>query len=168
MREIAAQKLSLEKFAPYGGFADMVAPKGEKIGKAPIVFYRDMLQLTLEVTTIASFSIVQVKKREPVIDVTEFHTNVGEGILPLDTDIVIHVAPATATDLPPLEKIEAYLVPKGTLVVLKPGVWHHAPFVVGAARANVLIVLPERTYANDCTVRPLAAADRIKVRMPAK
>jgi ureidoglycolate lyase len=29
--------------------------------------------------------------------------------------------------------------------------------------ANVLIVLPERTYANDCAVVELAEADRIKI-----
>jgi ureidoglycolate lyase len=166
MREITAKKLSLEKFAPYGAFADMTPPQGEKIGKAPIMFFRDMLQLPLGSSTIASFSVVQVEKREPVIDVTEYHTNVGEGILPLDTDIIIHVAPAAPTDEPPLERIEAYLVPKGTFVVLKPGVWHHAPFVVGAQQANVLIVLPERTYANDCIVRQIAAKDQIKVALP--
>ncbi|NIM04598.1 MAG: ureidoglycolate hydrolase [Armatimonadetes bacterium] len=163
MREIPAQKLSAEKFAAYGVFADMIAPQGEKIGEAPILFYRDMVQLPLGTSTIASLSVCQVEKREPVIDVSEFHTAVGEAILPLDADVVIHVAAATPTDAPPADKIEAYLVPKGTLVVLKPGVWHHAPFAVDTQRANVLIVLPERAYAMDCTVRPIPEKDQIKV-----
>ena len=34
--------------------------------------------------------------------------------------------------------------------MLKPGVWHHAPFIGKGEYANVLIILPERTYENDC------------------
>jgi ureidoglycolate lyase len=43
-------------------------------------------------------------------------------------------------------------VPKGTLVVLRRGVWHHAPFAAGKSAVNAIIVLPERTYKNDCIV----------------
>ena len=48
--------------------------------------------------------------------------------------------------------MQVFRVPMGTMVVLRPGVWHHAPFTVDDDPANVLIVLPERTYANDCLV----------------
>lgn len=163
MREITAQALSLEKFAPYGAFADMTAPSGEKFGASPIAFYRDMVQLPLGQATSASLSIVQTAARDMVVDVSEYHTNVGEGILPLDEDIIIHVAPATDTDTPPAGRIEAFIVPKGTLVVLRPGVWHHAPFTVSGKTANTLIILPERTYANDCIVRPLSPDNQVKI-----
>ena len=40
------------------------------------------------------------------------------------------------------------------MITLKPGVWHHAPFVVQeGAIVNVQILLPRRTYRNDCVVR---------------
>jgi len=106
-----------------------------------------------------------VEKREPIIDVTEYHSFTAEGILPLDNDILIHVAPATPPDGPvPLDKIRVFRVPTGTMVVLRPGVWHHAPFTVNEAPANVLIVLPMRTYANDCEVVPLDEGERIKIK----
>ena len=41
-------------------------------------------------------------------------------------------------------------------VSIRPGVWHHAPFALDTDCANVLILLPERIYANDCTVVELA------------
>lgn len=166
MREIKAQKLDMKKFAPFGYFADMVKPEGEKVGDAPILFYRDMLQFPLGQTNIASFSIVQVEKRDPVVDTSEYHATVGEGILPLDCDVVIHVAPATPTADVPVDRIEAFVVPQGTMVVLKPGVWHHAPLTVNTDQANVLIVLPERTYANDCIVRELPPDQQVKIEMP--
>lgn len=162
MRKVKVEKLSLEAFAPYGRFADMVKPKGEKLGKSPIEFYRDMVQLDLGGSARPSFSVCRVKPRPPVVDVTEYHGFTGEGIMPLDGDCLIHVAPATPEGEVPHGKIRIFRVPSGTMVVLKPGVWHHAPFAVGNKTINVLIVLPERTYANDCYVFDLDESGRVK------
>jgi ureidoglycolate lyase len=116
---------------PYGFFASMIDPKAEKIGAAPIEFYRDMLQQGLGGYATASFSTCRVEPREPVIDVTEFHTATAEGILPLDNDVLIHVAPATPMGSgPPLDAVRVFRVTKGTMVVIRPGIWHHAPFSV--------------------------------------
>lgn len=161
MRKLKIRSLSAEAFAPYGTFADMVHPSSSRIGAPPIEFYRDMALLDLGGKSIASFSVCRVEKRDSIIDVTEYHTSCGEGILPLDGDILIHVGPATPPGDVPLECIEVFQVPKGTFVSLRPGVWHHAPFAYRCKTVNVLIVLPERTYANDCTVRTLCGKDRI-------
>ena len=88
----------------------------------------------------------------------------AEGMLPIDNDVIIHVAPATPCDgRVPEEKIVVFRIPKGTMVVIRPGVWHHAPFTVNDSPANVLIVLPQRTYANDCEVFHLEQNDRIRI-----
>ena len=50
------------------------------------------------------------------------------------------------------EKTEAFIVPKGTLVKLNTGVWHLAALPVHNELLHVMIILPERTYANDCIV----------------
>jgi len=162
MRKASVKELTCESFSKYGTFARMVEPKCEKIGEEPIEFFRDMVQLDLGGRGVASFSTCRVCKRPPMVDVTEFHDNCGEGILPLDADVLIHVAPATAAGEIPLEKIEVFRVPKGTFVALNPGVWHHAPFAENADVANVLIVLPERTYAVDCHVSEIAEQDRVE------
>jgi ureidoglycolate lyase len=163
MRKEKVQELSLESFTRFGSFADMINPRADKMGAEPIEFFRDMVQLDLGGRTIASFSICRVCKRPPVVDVTEFHNYSGEGILPLDADILIHVAPATPPREVPFDKIEIFRVPKGTFVSLHPGVWHHAPFAHGAQVANVLIVLPERTYTIDCEVTEMAEKDRVQI-----
>jgi ureidoglycolate lyase len=56
-------------------------------------------------------------------------------------------------------------VPKGTMVVLRPGTWHHAPFTLTDEPVNTLIVLPERTYANDCELSELEETDWIRIEM---
>jgi ureidoglycolate lyase len=152
MKTIKIQKLAHETFEKYGIFKDMLHPEGEKVGNGPIEFFRDMVQVRSMQVNSASFSVCRVTKRELIVDVSEFHSFCSEGTLPLDGDIIIHVGPAAPGDEVPEDKIEAFLVPKGTFISLNPGVWHHAAFAYGADAVNVVIVLPERTYANDCKV----------------
>ena len=163
MKEVKIEKLTLETFGEYGYFANMINPETYHLGEPPVEFYRDMLQLNLGGHSIVSLSICRVEKRPEIINITEFHSSTGEGILPLDSDILIHVGPASKKDPIPLDKFRVFSVPKGTLVVIKPGVWHHAPFVDGSDFANVLIILPVRTYVNDCEVIELSESEQIKI-----
>ena len=164
MKTVKIEELSVEAFLPFGFYARHIDPRGEKIGAPPVEFFRDMVQQDLGSSSIASFSTCRVEQRERVIDVAEYHSKTAEGILPLDDDILIHVGPATTNDEGvPIEKMRVFRIPRGTMVVLRPGVWHHAPFVVSEPVANVLIVLPERTYAIDCTVVELEGNARIRI-----
>lgn len=163
MRKVKVKELSVKDFGVYGSFANMINPKTVKIGAEPCEFYRDMVKLDLGGKAIASFSTCRVTKRPNVVDVTEYHSSCGEGILPLDGDILIHVAPATPNGVTPFERMEIFHVPKGTLVSLNPGVWHHGPFTVDTETANVLIVLPERTYANDCQVVEIPKEKQVQI-----
>jgi ureidoglycolate lyase len=141
----------------------MLNPTTTVIGEEPIEFYRDMVSVDLAGAGAVSLSTCRVLKRDPVVDVVEYHTACGEGILPLDGDALIHVAPATPTGVVPLDGIEVFRVPRGTLVSLRPGVWHHAPFAVDGDVLNVLIILPERTYARDCEVVEIPEADQVRI-----
>lgn len=161
MAKLRIKEISLEAFRNYGTYGNMTAPTGPVFGAPPVEFYRDMVQLDLGGNTFASFSVCRVEKRPPVVDVSEYHSCCGEGILPLDGDVVMHVATATPNGTPPAG-IEIFRVPKGTFVALKPGVWHHGPFPVTNRPVNVLIVLPERAYANDCNVRDIPPAERVR------
>jgi ureidoglycolate lyase len=162
MRKVKVKELSLESFQAFGTFAAMINPQNYHFGEPPIEFYLDMLQMNLGATA-ASFSICRVSKRPLVVDKSEFHSHTGEGILPLDSDILIHCGPATRPGVFPAELIEIFRVPKLTMVSLKPGVWHHAPLAYKSEFANVVIVLPERTYANDCTVLELSEEQKIEI-----
>ena len=163
MRKVKAKELTREDFSVYGTFAQLINPETVRIGDEPIEFFRDMIRLDLGIDTKASFSVCRVLKRPPVVDLIEYHDGCGEGILPLDTDILIHVAPATPRGEIPLDRIEAFRVPRGTFVSLSRGVWHHAPFALDGGVANVLIVLPERTYATDCEVYEIPKDQRTEI-----
>jgi ureidoglycolate lyase len=163
MKELRYQKLSVEGFAKFGSYANMINPSGPHLGSEPIEFYRDMLQSGLGRDTVASFGICRVTKRPFVMDVSEFHDLSCEGVLPLDGDILMHVAPAGPEKEFPFDLAEVFLVPRGTLAVLRPGVWHHAPYAFKCDCVNCLIALPERTYVRDCKVYEFPADRHIKI-----
>ncbi|MCE5188394.1 MAG: ureidoglycolate lyase [Eubacteriales bacterium] len=162
MKEVTVQTLTRDAFEKYGSFSEMVEPRGPHLGSEPCEFYRDRAILTLN-TCNTAFSVTRVCKRPKIVSEVEYHTHTGEAILPLDGDILIHVAPASPANQTPAEEIEVFLVPKGTLVVLRPGVWHGAPYCVDTDVTNILVALPERAYVNDCVVVQLSKAQAIRI-----
>lgn len=64
------------------------------------------------------YSAILVKKPEKmIITQQEYHNTTWEMIMPLNDDMILHVAPASAgTPVPELAK--AFIVPKGALVKL--------------------------------------------------
>jgi len=163
MQTMRVEELEFEGFLPFGYYVQLIDPDAEKFGAPPREFFRDMLQLNLGPSMMASFSVCRVKKRAPSIEALEYHAFTGEGILPLDKDSIISVGPASRPDTFPGEKIKAFRIPQGTMVVLRPGIWHHAPFTANDALANVLIILPERD--NDCTVENLPDTQYIRIEL---
>lgn len=163
MKKTVIKKLTVAGFKPYGSYSDMVNPNGPKLGFGKVEFYRDMEVLTLGTTTQASFSVTKVQKRENIIDAMECHMNSGEGCMPLDGDILVHVAPASPKDKVPMDQVEVFYVPQGTLLALRPGVWHCAPFAVNKDAVNCLVVLPERTYATDVVFYMVPKEEQIKI-----
>jgi ureidoglycolate lyase len=162
VKKVKVQQLSLEAFKKYGYYANMIDPDGEYFGKDPSRFYPDMVPFNSSSKNIG-LSVCKISKREKIIDAMEYHTNTPEGIMPLDADVLMQVAPVSPDGEVPLDKIEVFYIPKGTMVVIRPGVWHHSVFVKDSESVNVLIVLPERTYANDCIVVDLKSEEYVQI-----
>ena len=142
--------LNFQAFKKYGSFEKMYDLNSIKFGDPPIEFYRDLIQLTLSHENDLSFSICHVKKHDGIIQSMENHSFTGEGAMPLDGDILLPLSPASPLNVFDDNAIEVFIIPKFTFVSIRPGVWHDAPLPYKCEDVNVLIALPERTYANDC------------------
>lgn len=149
MKKLIPQALTPHGFQKYGRYAALNAPDGPFIGENPVLFYRDLLPLGPSPEPLAA-SVTQVAPMPLLVDVLEYHTRSWEGFLCLDQNAYICVAPATCGTPPVPETFEAFLVPTGTFVYLHPGVWHYAPFPTEPKPLHSLVLLPERTYQNDC------------------
>ena len=151
MRKILAKPITVENFKAYGSFASFLEPSGNCF-PGDAAFYPDQVELVVQGGKPVTFSPLTVKKPEKmIVSKAEYHDYTGEGVFVIDDDAVIHVAPPSNRQIVP-EKTEAFIVPKGTLVKLNTGVWHLAAMPVQNDMLHVMIILPERVYANDCIV----------------
>lgn len=163
MKTIGYRKLTRDAFAPYGAFASIMEPGGAKLGEPPVEFYRDMVQQYIG-NTLVSYSACVVRARKDwIIDIAEYHDHTCEAIICLDGDYLMHVAPACPEDEEPWDDLAVFLIPRGTMVVTRPGVWHQAGFPYGCEEVHILCALPERTYANDCVVKKAPKDKRVRV-----
>lgn len=163
MKEIGIKKLTREAFAPYGSFVDMLEPNGQYFGEQPVMFYRDMIQQKLSTSGEVSFSVCELSDRDWVVEYLECHDHTSEAIISLDGDYLMHVAPATATDEDAFDLIEVFHIPKGTMVVTRPGVWHHVGFAYKRNAIHILVSLPQRTYSIDCHVVEIPKEKQVRV-----
>ena len=161
MRSIKAEKLTHESYAPFGTFYAMAEPEGYSLKGELHCFYPDRLTEAWPVRV--GFSPITVKKPEKmIITSVEYHTTTPEIIMPLNDDMIIHVAPASAgTPVPELAK--AFIVPKNGMLKINTSVWHICPLPVHEEELKALIVLPECTYQNDCTVVDLKPEEQFEI-----
>lgn len=160
MRKIKAKELTVEAFAPYGEFYNVIEPTGKHIGN----FYHDHVLFHASGRMPVAFSSLVIEKPEKmIVSQSEYHNYTGEVLVPMDDDVVIHVAPPSKEPVP--ELTEAFLVPKGTVVKYNTAVWHLAPFAVHNDVGHVLIALPERLYFNDCYVVDYKEEDQVEIEL---
>ena len=147
MRKVVIEPLTHEAFAPFGQFYKMEQPEGYALCGAIHQFFPD--RLVADSNHRVGYSPILVKKPEKmVITQQEYHTTTWEMILPLDDDMILHVAPASA-GTPVTHLAKAFLVPKHTLIKMSAAIWQVAPLPANNGQLTAMIILPECTYAND-------------------
>lgn len=161
MRKIEAVAITHENFALFGQFYSMENPNGYALCGELHQFFPD--RITADAEHRLGLSPIIVKKPEKMtVTQQEYHTKTWELILPLDDDMIIHVAPASGGD-PVAQYAQAFIVPKHTLVKLNAAIWHYAPLPVNNEKLTAMIILPERTYADDCTVVDLPQEQQFEI-----
>ena len=150
MKTIKAIQITNEEFAPFGQFYNIEKPEGYALCGEIHKFFPD--RVVADSNHRVGYSPIVVKKPEKmIITQQEYHTTTWEMIMPLDDDMILHVAPASA-GTPVTDYAKAFIVPKHTLVKINSAIWHLAPLPANNEQLTALIILPECTYANDCTV----------------
>ena len=161
MRKVKGQPLTHEAFAPFGQFYAMEQPQGYALCGEIHQFFPD--RVTADSNHRVGYSPILVRKPEKmIITQQEYHTTTWEMILPMNDDMILHVAPASA-GTPVGDLAQAFLVSKHTLVKMNAAIWHLAPLPATQEQLAAMIILPECTYANDCTVVDLAEDQQFEI-----
>ena len=161
MRQIHIEPITNEAFAPFGQFYNMENPQGYALCGELHQFFPD--RVNADSNHRIGYSPILVKKpAKMVITQQEYHTTTWEMILPMNDDMILHVAPASA-GTPVTQYAKAFLVPKHTLVKMNAAIRHLAPLPANADQLAAMIILPECTYANDCTVVDLPEDQQFEI-----
>ena len=123
MRKINVQKLTIENFKRYGTFQNLLDV--EALAVTSIVssidasFFPDLVSFDYGNTINPTVSICLAKKTEKnIVQFLEYHQYTNEGLIPLDGDIIICVGTPPLYGKMSVDNLEAFLIPKGTLVKL--------------------------------------------------
>ena len=161
MREVKAIKDQRSRFCSIWNIL-----QHDRAGKA--IHYREKSISSIRIVfpelvwEVSGFSPIAVRKDERIIKAAEYHTTTWEGIVALDDDMIIHVAPASG-GVPVPELAKAFIVPKGCMVKINAAIWHLCPLPLNNEELHAMIILPECTYANDCTVVDFEEKDWFKI-----
>lgn len=165
MININAKPITTENFAKYGEIQNLLKPTTIGFGAgSDSAFYPDTITFPLNPLQSASVCMCQVKQRDRVIETVEYHNYTAEGVLPLDADIIIFAG--LGMPQMPDTGYEAFIVPAGTMVKYRPGVLHGTQFVVDKEMANIVVLLPERTFATDMHAHHFEEDDKIVISVP--
>jgi ureidoglycolate lyase len=162
-RAIKVQNLSLPTFSAFGSYASMLHAEQPHSGALRIEFYRDARQLGLSPTGAATVSVVLAEPRVLVVNVLECLLTCVRGIIPVDGDVFLQLAPASPGAAVPVDALSVFFVPRGTLCTLKPGVWHYAPYPTGAHPVHALLVQPDPIPADSNIMRELAPWQQVRI-----
>ena len=161
MKTIKVQNLSKEEFSPFGEYYDMANPSGYSLNGELHRFFPD--RLTAYHAGQVAFSPILVNKPEKmVVSQVEYHTTTCEIIIPLNDDMILHVAQPSAGK-PITHLTKAFLVPKNTIIKMNACVWHLAPLPANKDQLCAMIILPECTYINDCKVVDLSEEEKFVI-----
>jgi ureidoglycolate hydrolase len=165
LKKIKIKELDHKSFSGYGDFTNALNPSGFKLGEPPAEFFRDIIGFNPGSNKNVSFSVFRGLRQSgaKILSAVEFHSSCPEIQIPLDGDYVLCFGKATPPGQVPLDEIEAFRIPKGTLIIMKPGVWHGGLFLYNCDIATILVSLPERTYADDCIVHVIAEKERVEI-----
>lgn len=141
MKKIKVKELGSKDFSGYGQFVNALEPNGFKVRKEPTEFFRDLIDCKLGYDNFVSFSLFRGLKQKvkPVLRAIGYHSRCEEMKLPLDDDYVLCSTKATPPNTIPIDEFESFRIPKGTMIVLKPGIWHGGLFLYNCDLIYILV-----------------------------
>ncbi len=144
-----AKEISKDNFTEYGQVHNMLDKEAAGFGNGSFTFYRDSVRYCAASPNMGLSTLSVARDGKFQIMALEHHNYTAEIMMPMDDDMVLCLAKAGSEAEPCREDLEAFIVPRYTMVHLNPGVWHYMPLPMHKTEVNVLVVLPERAYHND-------------------
>ncbi|MDR1502626.1 MAG: hypothetical protein LBT43_09240 [Prevotella sp.] len=164
MKSIKIQKLTFQAFKPFGSFHNLLDNEG--LAASSVMkqgFFPDIIQLNFGKDTLPTVNVCHVQRSEKnIINFVEAHQYTCEGLLPIDSDVIIFVGTVMHGNFD-IDNIQAFYVPLGTFVKIEPLIAHGRQFVKDKDEAHLLCLLPQRTFNNDMIAKFLNPEEQVEI-----
>ena len=151
--EIAAQELSASAFSAFGDIVERPS-RNPDAGSDGWSWWAETQLLPVD-SRPYTIGYLQLVPGHLDFDWAERHLKTVEMIVPLGGDCLVHVAPPDPSNEPDrepsLDDYRVFRIRQGQAVILRPGVWHAAPFTVNE-NTSALVFLLENTGRDDTRV----------------
>jgi ureidoglycolate hydrolase len=163
MRQINVNKLTVEAFHKYGDFIDLNKEfsEGEKNNDNSLIMHWEVITQNLGITTNPAFFLCFFKDIPLMVTKLEAH-NTCEEVLIFADDVIAPVAPATAGKPDP-DTVEAFFVPRYTMIKYNCGIWHYAPIPYGTNIGRAFYSMPQKVNNYDESPVALDPKDYIEI-----
>lgn len=158
MREVSAQPLSAEAFAPYGAVVSAGLAAGQSANQGTAVRFDFCAPLTsTRPQARGNLAVFRSTKKALPFEVRllEQHPCSTQAFLPMVcARFLVCVAPTRADGTPDDDKLLAFVCGPGQGVSYHPGVWHH-PIIALDDDADFAMIAFEDGTPLDCVEHPL-------------
>ncbi|WP_076420073.1 ureidoglycolate lyase [Colwellia sp. UCD-KL20] len=144
--KLAIENVSKEAFQPYGQLIEMPVKDDPTIAVENVTFWKQQAMFSIKGET--EVGVLKIKKQDMVFDQLENHFKTATGIICLDGDCAIAVAPPS-DDIPNVDTLKAYTIPQGQLFVLAEKCWHSATYPIDKDEITLLIIFQKDALDND-------------------
>lgn len=149
--KLKAQPLTAQDFAPFGEIVTLPQHRQPTGSLEGLDFWADLVPLQ-NIGAPYGVGYATLDKRPFVQTCAERHMQTQELLHAIGGDMIVVVGPPDYPDepnrLPPMESFRAFRVPAGDTVIMKPGVWHWAPFAAGGPM-RLLVIYKANTGQTD-------------------
>ena len=139
--KLTVQSLTAAAFAPFGSvLARPTAAPTAELSQGELRYWADVVTVP-DLGGPIGLGYATLAVRPFVQTCAEQHVHSPEVLQPMGGDMIVVVGPPTpAGELPPLDRFAAFRVAHDQAVVLKPGVWHYAPFAIDRPMAFTVLL----------------------------
>lgn len=147
VQTIPVKRLADMEFSDLGSYYNFADPTGFHAGGE----YFDKLLFPVSGQMPLAFSC-HIAERPHDMTVSSAEQNIWspKAIMPIDGDIICCGAPPSKVVYPSM--MQAFLVEKGTMVVLNAGVWHRMSFAAKPGQVHVLVLLPQLSFMHESKI----------------
>lgn len=157
--DVLIQKITKEAFKKYGQVIENPVQERPTIAVETVTFWKQQLSININGET--EVGVLKVKKRDMIFNEFENHFKTPTGLICLDSDFVLAVAPPQDT-LPKTNEVEAFHVQQSQLIVLDAKCWHGECYPVDKNEITLLVIFQKDALDNDTVYKDAGETFKLK------